>query len=222
VGAVAEDAWKPVKKLDRRSGRYENTHLECAEVCFVPEGISYSKKGLEYRYIATREPISEQRRLPGTEDLDDQQRLPFQTVTLCQQQYKLHGIVTNIVESEYSTGQIVEWLHERCGCSEQAHSMMKSDFAGGKLPFKYFGANAAWWWMMIFSLNLTQVLKQLALGPRGATKRMKALRFSLFSIAGRVVEHARQLIIRISKGHPSFRWLLDIRRRIATLALAPP
>jgi len=218
---VAEKDWKPVRKCNIHTGRYEKTHLECAEVCFVPERLCRSKRGLEYRYIATRELMSEQRKLPGTGELGEQQKLPFQTITLRNNLYKLHGIVTNIGEREFSTSQIVDWLHERCGCSEQAHSLMKADFAGGKLPSKYFGANAAWWWTMMLSLNITQILKQLALGAKGATKRMKALRFSLFNLAGRVVVHARQLIIRIAKGHPSFEWLLDIRRKIAALVAAP-
>ena len=220
VNKVHRDDWKRVKKFNPRTEQYEDTRLECAEVCYVPSKVANSKKGL-YRYIATRELLSDQQRLPGTEKNDEQQKLPFQTITLHQHQYKLHGLVTNLSEDDFSTSQIVEWLHERCGYSEKAHSMMKSDFAGGKLPSKYFGVNAAWWWIMMLSLNLTQLLKQLALGPKGATKRMKSLRFSLFNLPGRVVEHARQLIIRIAKGHPSFRWLLDIRRRIAALATAP-
>ncbi len=222
VSEVPQEQWTPVRKLNPRTKKYEDTHLECAEVCFVPSKIGNSKKGLEYRYIATRELMSEQQLLPTIADIDEQQKLPFQTITLSQQRYKLHGLVTNIGMNEFSTGQIVEWLHDRCGYSEQAHSIMKRDFAGSSLPSKYFGANAAWWWMMILALNVTQTLKLLALGARGSTKRMKALRFSLFNIPGRVIEHARQLIIRIAKGHPSFQWLLDIRRRIAALVSPAP
>ena len=35
-------------------------------------------------------------------------------------------------------------VRERCGRSEHAHAIMKSDLAGGKLPSALFGANAAW------------------------------------------------------------------------------
>lgn len=221
VSTVPEGDWTVVRKLNSRTQRYEDTNLECAEVCFVPNEIGHSKKGPVYRYLATRERMSEQQKLPGTRVADEQQKLPFQTIVLDRQRYKLHGIVTNIAPEEFTAGRVVEWLHERCGYAEMAHSMMKGDFAGGTLPSKYFGANAAWWWMVNLSLNMTQVLKKLALGSKGATKRMKALRFSLFNLPGRVLEHARQLIIRITRGHPSFRWLLDIRKRLAALALAP-
>lgn len=222
VAEVAEADWKRVTKYEQQTDRFEDTRLECAEVCFVPNEIGRSKNGLEYRYIATRELLSEQRKLPETGKLGEQLSLPFPTIELGQLEYKLHGLVTNIGRDENTAGQIVEWLHERCGYSEMAHSMMKTDFAGGQLPSGFFGANAAWWWMMILALNLTQAMKQLALGPSGSSKRMKALRFSLFSLPGRIVTHAGELIIRIAKGHPSLNWLLDIRKRIVALAEPAP
>jgi hypothetical protein len=222
VAEVPEGEWKRVRKYERQTDTYEETPLECAEVCFVPNGIGHSKSGLEYRYIATRELLSDQRKLPETGKLGEQQNLPFPTIELGQLGYKLHGLVTNIGPDENTAGQVVEWLHERCGHSEMAHSMMKTDFAGGQLPSGYFGANAAWWWMMMLALNLTQAMKQLALGASGSSRRMKALRFSLFSLPGRIVTHAGELIIRIAKGHPSLDWLLDIRERIAALGEPAP
>ncbi len=37
-----------------------------------------------------------------------------------------------------------DWLHKRCGKSEEAHSIMKED----RLPSSDFGENAAWWGVM--------------------------------------------------------------------------
>ena len=108
-----------------------------------------------------------------------------------------------------------------CGKSEAAHSVMKEDLAGGKLPSGDFGVNAAWWWIMILALNLNAVLKRLVLGGAWATKRLKAVRFALINLAGRVLERSRSLIIRLSGGHPSFEILLEARRRIAELAAGP-
>ena len=50
-------------------------------------------------------------------------------------------------------------------------------------------------------------------------KRMKALRYGLIRIAGRVIEHARRLVIRVSGEHPAYRLLLEARERIAEPAL---
>jgi len=43
----------------------------------------------------------------------------------------------------------------RCGRSEEAHAVMKEDFAGGKLPSEDFGENAAWWWVQGLGFQLT-------------------------------------------------------------------
>jgi len=99
---------------------------------------------------------------------------------------------------------------------------MKEDLAGGKLPSSDFGENAAWWWIMILAFNLNSAMKSLVLNESWATKRMKALRFSLISLPGRIITRARQLVIRITRGHPSLAVLLQARQRIMELAHASP
>ena len=99
--------------------------------------------------------------------------------------------------------------------------MMKSDLAGGKLPSGDFGENAAWWWIMILTLNLNEAMKRLVLGESWVSRRMKAMRFALINLPGRVLAHSRRLIVRLSKGHSSFNTLLDVRERIALLSIEP-
>jgi hypothetical protein len=118
--------------------------------------------------------------------------------------------------------ELINWLHERCGKSEEAHSLMKEDLAGGKLPSSDFGENAAWWWIMILALNLNTAMKQLILKESWIAKRMKALRFSLINLPGRIVTGARKIVIRITQGHPSLIILLEARQRIMELAHASP
>ena len=74
---------------------------------------------------------------------------------------------------------------------------------------------------MILSLNLNQMMKKLALEPSMAKKRMKAIRFSIINLPGRVIKRSRELLLRISQGHPSFKLLIDARKRIAMLQPAP-
>ena len=99
--------------------------------------------------------------------------------------------------------------------------VMKDDLAGGKLPSDDFGENAAWWWMMILAFNLNAIMKRLVLGESWASKRMKAVRFSLIKLPGRVVERSRSLIIRLTENHPSLELLVDARRKIAMLKPVP-
>ena len=82
--------------------------------------------------------------------------------------------------------------------------MLKEDLAGGRLPSGQFGASAAWWAITVLAFNLNSAVKQLALGDQWVTKRLKAVRFALINLAGRVVRHAGKLLIRLARGHPSF------------------
>jgi hypothetical protein len=210
--AVAEaEEWRPVMKEVK--GEMQKTGKEWAEVCFVPNAIGSSKNGPVYRYLATREPLR-QDVLPGMEG-----QLPFPTMEMNTTRYKTFGIVTN---RDTEGSQLINWLYERCGKSEEAHSIMKEDLAGGKLPSSDFGENAAWWWIMILSLNLNMAMKHLVLKESWSAKRMKALRFSLINLPGRIMEGARQLVIRIIQGHPSLTVLIEARQRIVELAHASP
>lgn len=211
VAEVAEPEWKPVMKEIK--GALRKTTKEWAEVCFVPNKIAFTRNAPVYRYLATRE-LLEQPELPG---MEGQIELPFPAMTMQAKHYKVFGIVTN---RDAEGSELINWLHERCGKSEEAHSVMKEDLAGGRLPSADFGENAAWWWIMIFALNLNTAMKQLVLGESWAAKRMKALRFSLINLPGRIVTGARQLVIRIVQGHSSLPVLLEARQRILELAHA--
>jgi len=182
---------------------------EYAEVCFVPHKSATTKKGEPYRYIAIRERMH-QPHLAGM--------LPFQTITFAHIQYKLFGMVTNM---DWEGDRLIRWHHARCGKSEEAHAVMKEDLAGGKLPSGDFGENAAWWWIMILAHNLNTAMKTLILQGSWVTKRMKALRFHLISLPGRIIERSRECFIRLTADHPSCALLLTARERIMELAYGP-
>jgi hypothetical protein len=132
VTEVQELEWKPIYKEVR--GKKEPTGVEWAEICFVPSAIGHSKKGPEYRYLAKREVIVEQQVLSG---MDQQISLPFPTMEVKGKRYKVFGIVTNM---DWQGEELIHWHHQRCGKSEEAHSVMKEDLAGGKLPSNDLGA----------------------------------------------------------------------------------
>ena len=210
---VGDQDWKWIyKELD---GIRTKTNQEWAEVCYVPNAIGHHKDGIIYRYIAIREPMGSMD-LPGMSM--PQQELPFQTVQMDLQHYKLFGLVTNM---DWEGEKLIHWQRERCGKSEEAHSVMKGDFAGGKLPSGDFGENAAWWWIMILSMNLNTIMKRQVLGGSWASRRMKAIRFSFINIPGRIVERSGELILRLVKGHPALDLYLEARCRILGMIPAP-
>ena len=210
---VEEKEWQPL--YQEFDGCRIKTTQEWVEVCFVPYAFSRSKRDPVYRYLSIREVMGSMD-LPGIEP--SQQSLPFQTVQMSNQHYKLFGLVTNM---DWEGEQLIHWHRKRCGKSEEAHAVMKDDFAGGKLPSDDFGENAAWWWIMILAMNLNNAMKQLALGKSWVPRRMKAIRFLLINLPGRIVERSRELIIRLAKNNPAVDFLLEARRQIMVLSWAP-
>jgi hypothetical protein len=213
VGEVEDSAWKVLSKEVK--GEEVETKRQWAEVCFVPNAIGHSKKGSDYRYIAIREPIQEQLCFAG---MEGDEGCTEASMSMGGVRYRVFGIVSNM---DWDGEKLIRWSYKRCGKSEEAHSVMKQDLAGGKLPSGDFGENAAWWWMMVLALNLNAAMKALVLGKGWVSKRMKAIRFSLINLPARVMRRSRQLFVRISQSDPCFEWLVRIRAKIAALAPAP-
>ena len=219
VLASAESEWKPLIRMV--DGKPRQTDQEWAEIAFVPNWAGHGRNRADYRFVAIREPL---RQLA----LGEEAQLPFPTQGFGRKGlHKLFGVVTNRKDAGDS---VIWWLRERCGDSEQAHSAIKSDLAGGQMPSGLFGANAAWWALANLAHNLNAVMKRLVLGEDGprktpttqfATSRMKALRFHLIGLPGRVVRHARKLIVKLGGGARALTVFLDARRTIRALALGP-
>lgn len=123
--------------------------------------------------------------------------------------YKAFGIFTTIADgsdgnpfgygqgSEMDGEKIILWHRKRCGKSEEIHHILKADLAGGHVPSKRFGANAAWWNISVLALNLHNLLKRLLL-PEGYRKsRPKPVRFLLYTMGGKIVNHGRRIILKI-------------------------
>jgi hypothetical protein len=214
VREVPKKDWHPI--YNEINGKKVESGREWAEVCFVPNKICSSKKGMDYRYLAIRE-VLRQPDLPG---MEPQQELPFPTMTVEKTRFKLFGVVTNI--HDWDGERVIKWNRERCGNSEHAHGVMKNDLAGGRFPCENFGANAAWWWIMILALNLNEMMKILALDPNWRPKRMKAIRYWLINVPGRVIKHSRQLRLRLPENHPSNELICRMRYCVAQLAAAAP
>lgn len=219
VSQVTEDEWQPLcRKIERTLPdgtvqlELKPTGQEWAEVCYVPTWVGLKKSGADYRFLAVREPLREMD-LPTVE----QAQLPFPTMQFARGRHKLFSVVTNRLTMPGD--ELIWWLRARCGKSEEVHSVQKEDLAGGRLPTGKFGANAAWWAIMVLAYNLNSAMKRLVLRGEWVTKRLKAVRFWLIALPGRVVRRARQLVIRLTDGHSSNETLLGARRRNQYLAI---
>jgi hypothetical protein len=214
VQQVDDADWQPLYK--EVNGEEMKTKREWAEVCFVPQPIAFSNSAPTYRYIATREALADAV-LPNMEEV--QLSLPFPTMKFKGTTYKVFGVVTNL---DWYGGDVINFHDGRSGKCEEAHKILKEDFAGGTMPSNEFGVNAAWWAIAVLAMNLAMAMNRIILGGSWANKRMKAIRFLIICIPGRLVEKARQLYLRLSRAHPAFDLLCAMRMRICELASGPP
>jgi hypothetical protein len=172
IEKVPEEAWVAY-------GKEHGTEIpECAEVSFVPAEKSEHKDTHPPRYVAI--PVRQRQ-----EDLfADGSKV------------KHFAVVTNIRESK--AGRLIEWHREKAGTIEGGHDVLKNELAAGVMPSKYIGANAAWLRMAVIAYNVMAALKRLALPAELLTARPNRLRFLISYTAGRLVRHARQMVLRLA------------------------
>lgn len=97
----------------------------------MPSWAGHSNNGPDYRFVATREALRQQWALPGHEDAVVD---PDSIETAAGVRYKIRGTVTN---RTIDGNELIAWYRERCGLSEQVHSVMKEDLTGGRMPERF-------------------------------------------------------------------------------------
>ena len=77
------------------------------------------------------------------------------------------------------------------------------------LPCGRFGANAAWLRMAAITHNVLTAMKRLALPAELLRARPKRLRFLFLNAPGRLVQHARKLVLKLGLGAERIRQWSD-------------
>jgi hypothetical protein len=198
IQSLPEDAWRPLRKVTDQ-GLIEGCK-EWAEVEFVPTKPSRNKKMKPDRYLAIRiRPVQGELFQDGDP-------------------YHYFAVVTNMWSWEGE--HLLWWQRERCGTVEKVHDVLKNDLAAGVLPSKRFFANAAWWRLNVIAYNLLSVMKRKAMPQSWWPVRLKALRFHLLGIAGRIIEHGRRLFLKVAKNHPCFSIYQEARKKLLIFSSA--
>ena len=169
---------------------------EWAEVPFAPSRKNEKKDTSPYRYLAVR---IRHRQGELFEDSDAVRHF-------C--------VVTNLWDIKGD--ELLEWQRGKAGTIEQVHHILLSELAAGVYPSSKHGANAAWLRLQVLTYNLLQLLKAVALPPEYARAQPKRLRFAIFTQFGRVIHHARQVVLRLGQAWQTI--IYNALRRIATPA----
>jgi hypothetical protein len=155
-----------------------------AEVDFVPSGPSVKKGRKPDRYLGIR--------------LTPRQKEMFSDGS----EVKYFAAVTNDFERDGLA--ILNWQRQKAGTVEATHDVLKNDLAAGVLPCARFGANAAWFRLNVLTYNVLSVLRRVALPKELERARPKRLRFLVFLVAGLLLSHARQQMVRVVRRFEEF------------------
>ena len=191
--AVHERAWEAVE--DRAD---ETVH--CTDVEFTPG--DWPKMAQPLRYVALR--------------IRKKQGQLFASGAAT----KYLAIVSN--RWELAPAALLRWHWQKAGTIELVHDITKNELGAAVPPCGRFGANAAWYRLSLLTYNVLSAMKSLALPPALSTARPKRLRFALFTLAGRLVTPARQLVLRVSAAAERLAGLIAARTRLALVAQTLP
>lgn len=197
VQAIHDHEWKPYASLDPRASKDEERQWT-EVVDFIPGWARNYKQGTKpLRYIAIRVRSRQRDLLEGDAS------------------WRHFAVVTNM---DWQGERLLRWHREKQGTVEQGHGVMKNDLGGGVMPCGRFGSNAAWWRINVLAHNILALLKATALPDELATAQPKALRFRVLCVAGRLVRHARQWMLKLHAGLPYAQAYLDARLYLLELA----
>jgi hypothetical protein len=204
VEALPETEWKALLKPTNKG--LEETGREWAELAWTSANGTRKTMGKNiYRYLVTRKSKVQWELFKDRASEEVQRKDRYEV------------IVTN---RDWQGDRLIRWHYERGGSIEHGHDRIKNDLAGGVLPCAEFGANAAWWRIQCIALNLIRALQIHALPEELSNCHLKKLRLRILCVAGRVIKHARNIILRLTSNHPSFEIYKSARIKIACMAFS--
>jgi len=131
--------------------------------------------------------------------------------------WRFHAIVTNL-PALFAPADMVEAHHRlRGGIPEDTIRQLKEDFGLIHAPVQNFFGNWLWWHACALAHNTARWIRVLALPHEFHRCRGKRLRLAFFNVAARVVNHARQLHLRLPRSHAWAAAFIEALTRIRQL-----
>lgn len=130
--------------------------------------------------------------------------------------YHYHCIATNVTEG---SAEWVVWRYNGRAHIENHIKEIKCGFGMDRLPSGDFHGNAVHFGIGIMTYNLFIAQKLLTMHEGWKRKTIKSIRWLLVEVAGKLIEHGRQMILKIAVGLEKYRIYLEMRQRTYELSL---
>ena len=218
LAGIAEDAWHDAIDMD-------GAQIAVAEYC--PDWWPADTRLLIRRVLLDPAQVSADPRSRRRRTLHpDQRALPFPELARAGAIYAYSFIVTNLDVSSPDKAVAAEHWYRHRTTVENIFRDSKLGAALRHLPSGYPQVNMAWMWGALLAASMAAWLHQLTAitagkdildghGVRGGKAMIATLRWRLIAVPGRLIRHARYLILRLPPGHDSL--LPEILARLRDL-----
>lgn len=111
--------------------------------------------------------------------------------------YSYWIVATNLSKEEYESQSVIE-LHQGRGGMERRIGELKNQLNLDRVPCGQFDANCLYFTIGLLAYNLLQMLKLVGLPEEYHAKSVRSIRYELLKLAGKVVFHARYIVVQIA------------------------
>ena len=204
LAGIAEEDWHDATGMD-------NAQVAVAEYC--PDWWPANTRLLVRRVLLDPAQVSADLRSRRRRTLHpDQRALPFDELAGAGAIYAYSFIVTNLDVSTADKAAAVEHWYRHRTTVENIFRDSKHGAALRHLPSGYPQVNLAWMWGALLAATMAAWLHQLTAltrgegilaghGVRGGKAMIATLRWRLIAVPGRLIRHARHLVLRLPPGH---------------------
>lgn len=128
------------------------------------------------------------------------------------EKYAYHVVASNWPVEQKSAQEVLIWHNQR-GSAENFNKELKGGFGMEQMPCGQFGANAVFFRIGVIAYNLFIGFKRLSLPAEWDRLTMATLRWKLIEVAGRIVRHAGQVILKLAVNAQGLALFQGIRQR---------
>ena len=134
--------------------------------------------------------------------------------------YSYHAVATNWLAEEKNTGEVLAWHNQRRQ-AENFNKEVKIGFGMERMPRGQTHANAVFSRIGVLAYNLFIGFKRLSCPESWMKQTIATFRWKMVQVAGRIVQHAGETVLRLMIDLEKLGLFRNIRRKSFELSLCP-
>jgi hypothetical protein len=134
--------------------------------------------------------------------------------------YFYHVVATNWTEEEKNAREVLDWHNQR-GQAENFNKEVKIGLGMERMPCGQSWANAVFFRIGIIAYNLFIGFRRLACPEPWAKQTITTFRWKMVQVAGRIVTHARGVVLKLMVDMEMLEVFRGIRKKVFELSLCP-